>query len=207
MVRRSIRADPKSEYTMSRRFEFYPDHQEKNVPAPQVGDHVRVGTAEGVIVAPKYKTFPTQEDFVFVEVHGKLEAIVPIKSLRLYDYYRPLRQYSHKRVQVFLKDLLGPLEQSSNDERLQVHARSGNALQFLYCLLESHASIANNTVAKLIERFDKMGAWEMANIMFGLEGAIRRRITHAARYWVNMARSLDAEEAVEDREGKKYHEQ
>jgi hypothetical protein len=106
-------------------------------------------------------------------------------------------QYSKERVDAFVAKLCGPLEPSTNDESLMVHARGSNALQFVYCMLESHCSIAKSEVTELIEEFNGLSFWEQANVMYALEDVLSRRIKHAGKYWANMARYVEGSEKRE----------
>jgi len=101
-------------------------------------------------------------------------------------------QFSQQRVDDFVKKLAGSLEDCINDPSLQTYARDSDALQFLYCLLESHASVASPRVLDMIEQFNGLSFWEMSNVMYVLQDVLERRLQSASRYWANLARYTES---------------
>lgn len=176
------------------RYKYNPDKRGNSPPQPELGDIVYVADERGWVVKSPNGTATNNGD-VYVEFPGGMKASIPVERLEVFDVYDRLRRFDPKEVTTFIAELCGPLEPCPNDEYYQVHARArGDLLQFLYCVLESHASIARPNIHKGIERFEKLGAWEKANVMYGLLDPVQRRISSAARYWANMARRLDEED-------------
>lgn len=172
------------------RYKYNPDAEPCITPIPELGDKIHMGDEIGTVVG-----LPTMIPITVRVEFRYIEALIPINKIEVLDVYNKLRRYRYKHVQQFLHNLCGPQEPSSNCAHLQINTRQNEVTQFIYCLLESHASVGTPVVHSLIEKFEQLGAWEKANVMFALADVISRRVTHAAYYWANIARHLEEEDA------------
>lgn len=177
------------------RYKYNPSRKGDALPKPELGATIYVGERPGKVIPHPNGGGETDVCVGFV---GGMQASIPVAQLDVCDEDSRRRAYDPERVRRFVRDLCGPLETSINNPQNQINTRFGDLLQFLYCLLETHVSIALPHIKQKIELFKGLGAWERANVMYALQEPMRRRIVFAANYWANMGRQLDEEKEQDE---------